>query len=156
MALTKGIWGLSPQVEQIPAELIIDNQLGPIDAVIAGVNKTWQITRVTFSMLKKLIIGDVSVKHLSGPISIAEGAGTSASLGIAAFLLFLAMISVNLGVVNLLPLPILDGGHLMYLVVELIRGKPVSENAQEIGLKIGAFVLLMLMGIALLNDISRL
>jgi regulator of sigma E protease len=152
----QGYLGMSPQVEQIPAELIIDNQLGPIDAVIAGVNKTWQITRVTFSMLKKLIIGDVSVKHLSGPISIAEGAGTSASLGIAAFLLFLAMISVNLGVVNLLPLPILDGGHLMYLVVELIRGKPVSENAQEIGLKIGAFVLLMLMGIALLNDISRL
>lgn len=152
----QGYLGMSPQVEQIPAELIIENQLGPIDAVIAGVNKTWQITRVTFSMLKKLIIGDVSVKHLSGPISIAEGAGTSASLGIAAFLLFLAMISVNLGVVNLLPLPILDGGHLMYLVVELIRGKPVSENAQEIGLKIGAFVLLMLMGIALLNDISRL
>ncbi len=152
----QGYLGMSPQVEQIPAELIIENQLGPIDALIAGVNKTWQITRVTFAMLKKLIIGDVSVKHLSGPISIAEGAGTSASLGVAAFLLFLAMISVNLGVVNLLPLPILDGGHLMYLVVELIRGKPVSENAQEIGLKIGAFVLLMLMGIALLNDISRL
>jgi regulator of sigma E protease len=152
----QGYLGMSPQVEQIPAELITEHQLGPIDAMIAGMNKTWQITRVTLSMLKKLLLGDVSVKHLSGPISIAEGAGTSASLGIVAFLMFLAMISVNLGVVNLLPLPILDGGHLMYLVVELIRGKPVSENAQEIGLKIGAFVLLMLMGIALLNDISRL
>lgn len=152
----QGFLGMSPQVEQIPAEFITEHQLGPIDAMIAGMNKTWQITRVTLSMLKKLLLGDVSVKHLSGPISIAEGAGTSASLGIVAFLMFLAMISVNLGVVNLLPLPILDGGHLMYLVVELIRGKPVSENAQEIGLKIGAFVLLMLMGIALLNDISRL
>ena len=153
---SQGYLGMSPQVEPIPEELLTEHQLGPVDAVVAGASKTWQITRVTFSMLGKLLFGEVSLKHLSGPISIAEGAGTSASMGIVAFLLFLAMISVNLGVVNLLPLPILDGGHLMYLVVELIRGKPVSENAQEIGLKIGAFVLLMLMGIALLNDISRL
>lgn len=152
----QGFLGMSPQVEPIPTGLVTDYQLGPVDSLIAGVDKTWQFTRVTFSMLGKLIVGDVSLKHLSGPISIAEGAGTSATMGVVAFLIFLAMISVNLGVVNLLPLPILDGGHLMYLVVELIRGKPVSENAQEIGLKIGAFILLMLMGIALLNDISRL
>ncbi len=154
--LWQGFLGMSPKVAEIPPQFLTDYQLGPIDAVVAGLQKTWQLTRVTFSMLGKLMFGDVSLKHLSGPISIAEGAGTSASLGLVAFLLFLAMISVNLGVVNLLPLPILDGGHLMYLVVELIRGKPVSEYAQEIGLKIGAFVLLMLMGIALLNDISRL
>ncbi len=152
----QGFLGMSPQVEPIPTGLVTHYQLGPVDSLIAGVEKTWQFTRVTFSMLGKLIVGDVSLKHLSGPISIAEGAGTSATMGVVAFLIFLAMISVNLGVVNLLPLPILDGGHLMYLVVELIRGKPVSENAQEIGLKIGAFILLMLMGIALLNDISRL
>lgn len=152
----QGFLGMSPQVDPIPTGLVTHYQLGPVDSLIAGVEKTWQFTRVTFSMLGKLIVGDVSLKHLSGPISIAEGAGTSATMGVVAFFIFLAMISVNLGVVNLLPLPILDGGHLMYLVVELIRGKPVSENAQEIGLKIGAFILLMLMGIALLNDISRL
>ncbi|OYW90146.1 MAG: zinc metallopeptidase RseP, partial [Alishewanella sp. 32-51-5] len=115
-----------------------------------------QLTRLSFAMVGKLLTGDVSVKHLSGPISIAQGAGSTASMGLIAFLSFMALISVNLAVINLLPLPILDGGHLMYLVVELIRGKPVSERAQEIGFRFGALVLLMLMGIALLNDISRL
>jgi regulator of sigma E protease len=107
-------------------------------------------------MIGKFILGDISVKHLSGPISIAQGAGSSADIGLIAFISFLALISVNLGVINLLPLPILDGGHLMYLVLELIRGKPVSEKAQELGFRIGALLLLTLMGIALLNDISRL
>lgn len=152
----QGHLGVAPKVVPVDARYIQELQYGPLQAVVIGVEKTWQLTRLTLSMIKKLLLGDVSVKHLSGPISIAEGAGSSAAMGLIAFLSFLALVSVNLGVANLLPLPILDGGHLMYLVVELIRGKPVSERAQEMGFKVGAFVLLMLMGIALLNDISRL
>ena len=152
----QGFLGVSPKVQPVDPQFIQQVQYGPIEAVWQGIQKTWQLVRLSFSMVGKLLLGDVSVKHLSGPIAIAQGAGSSADLGLIAFLSFLALISVNLGVVNLLPLPILDGGHLMYLVVELIRGRPVSEKAQETGFKIGAFVLLMLMGIALLNDISRL
>jgi regulator of sigma E protease len=152
----QGFLGVSPKVQPVDPQFIQQVQYGPIEAVWQGIQKTWQLVRLSFAMVGKLLLGDVSVKHLSGPIAIAQGAGSSADLGLIAFLSFLALISVNLGVVNLLPLPILDGGHLMYLVVELIRGRPVSEKAQETGFKIGAFVLLMLMGIALLNDISRL
>ncbi len=152
----QGYLGVSPKVKPVDAKYLQELQYNPLEALWQGVQKTWQLIRLSFSMVGKLLFGDISVKHLSGPISIAQGAGTSADLGLIAFLSFLALISVNLGVVNLLPLPILDGGHLMYLVVELISGRPVSEKAQELGFKIGAFVLLMLMGIALLNDISRL
>ena len=152
----QGFLGISPKVQPVDPQYMQQLQYGPLEAIWQGIQKTWQLVRLSFSMVGKLVFGDVSVKHLSGPISIAQGAGSSADLGLIAFLSFLALISVNLGVVNLLPLPILDGGHLMYLVVELTRGKPVSEKAQEIGFKVGAFVLLMLMGIALLNDISRL
>jgi regulator of sigma E protease len=107
-------------------------------------------------MIGKLFTGDVSVKNLSVPISIAQGAGNSAERGLYEFLWFLALISVNLGVINLLPLPMLDGGHLFYYTIELIRGKAVSQRAQEIGLMCGAVVLFLLMGISILNDISRL
>ncbi len=152
----QGFLGVAPKVQPLEDSMFFDQRYGPVEAVWQGMVRTWQLVRLSFSMVEKLIFGDVSVKHLSGPISIAQGAGDSAGLGLIAFLSFLALISVNLGVVNLLPLPILDGGHLMYLVVELLTGRPVSEKAQETGFKIGAFVLLMLMGIALLNDISRL
>jgi regulator of sigma E protease len=152
----QGYLGVSPKVQPLEESMFFEQRYGPLDAVWQGTIRTWQLVRLSFSMVEKLLFGDVSVKHLSGPISIAQGAGNSADLGLIAFLSFLALISVNLGVVNLLPLPILDGGHLMYLVVELLTGRPVSEKAQETGFKIGAFVLLMLMGIALLNDISRL
>ena len=153
---SQGLLGIVPAASPWPEDLRYTQRYGIFAAVKEGINQTWQLTRLSFAMVAKLLSGDVSVKHLSGPISIAQGAGTTASMGLIAFLSFMALISVNLGVINLLPLPILDGGHLMYLVVELIRGKPVSERAQEIGFRFGALVLLMLMGIALLNDISRL
>jgi regulator of sigma E protease len=153
---SQGMLGIVPQVTPWPEGLIYTQRYGVFSAIGEGFAQTWQLTRLSFAMVGKLLTGDVSVKHLSGPISIAQGAGSTASMGLIAFLSFMALISVNLAVINLLPLPILDGGHLMYLVVELIRGKPVSEKAQEIGFRFGALVLLMLMGIALLNDISRL
>ena len=151
-----GVLGVIPKVTAWSEGVIYTQRYGAVDAIAAGIAHTWQLTRLSFSMIGKLLTGDVSFKHLSGPISIAQGAGATASMGLVAFLSFLALISVNLAVINLLPLPILDGGHLMYMLVELIRGKPVSEKAQEIGFRFGALILLMLMGIALLNDISRL
>jgi len=153
---SQGLLGIVPTASPWPEDLRYIQRYGIFAAVKEGIDQTWQLTRLSFAMVAKLLTGDVSVKHLSGPIAIAQGAGSTASMGLIAFLSFMALISVNLGVINLLPLPILDGGHLMYLVVELIRGKPVSERAQEIGFRFGALVLLMLMGIALLNDISRL
>ncbi len=153
---SQGVLGVTPKLGEWPEGVLYTRQYGVIDAVGAGLSHTWQLTRLSVAMIGKLLSGDVSVKHLSGPISIAQGAGTTASIGLVAFLSFLALISVNLAVINLLPLPVLDGGHLMYMLVELIRGKPVSEKTQETGFRIGALVLLMLMGIALLNDISRL
>ena len=107
-------------------------------------------------MLKKLVLGQISLDNLSGPIAIAQGAGASASYGFVYFLSFLALISVNLGIINLLPLPVLDGGHLVYYFIELLTGKPVPEKVQEIGFKIGALVLLSIMSIAIFNDLSRL
>lgn len=153
---SQGVLGVTPKLGDWPEGVLYTRQYGVIDALGAGFSHSWQLTRLSIAMIGKLLMGDVSVKHLSGPISIAQGAGATASIGLVAFLSFLALISVNLAVINLLPLPVLDGGHLMYMLVELIRGKPVSEKTQEAGFRLGALVLLMLMGIALLNDISRL
>ena len=113
-------------------------------------------TLLTLKMIGKILVGDVSVKNLSGPINIAVYAGYSASAGLARFMDFLAIVSISLGVLNLLPIPILDGGHLMYYGVEIIRGKPVSEATMEIGQRIGILLLIMLMSVAFYNDIVRL
>lgn len=118
--------------------------------------KTWETTALTLSMLSKMIMGDVSWKNISGPISIADYAGQSAQMGLVSFLAFLALISVSLGVLNLLPIPILDGGHLMYYIIEVIKGSPVSDNAMIVGQKIGLAMLLMLMVFAIYNDLNRL
>lgn len=152
----EGFIGVAPVYHGWKEQDLVHIQYGPIDAFTRGVVKTYDLIKLSFVMLGKLLTNDVSVKNLSGPISIAQGAGHSADAGFVKFLWFLALISVNLGVINLLPLPILDGGHLFYYTIELIRGKSVSERAQQIGFAFGAVVLFMLMGIALLNDISRL
>ncbi|HIP76133.1 MAG TPA: RIP metalloprotease RseP, partial [Psychromonas hadalis] len=154
--MISGFIGVAPVIADYPEEFRVKLQFGPIDAFIKGVEKTISITKLTFNTLVKLITGDVSVKNLSGPISIAKGAGMSADYGIEYFLGFLALISVNLGLMNLMPLPILDGGHLLYYVIEIITKKPVPEKIQEIGFKIGAAILMCLMSIAILNDFNLL
>jgi len=153
---TIGYAGISPTSVPWPESSKIALEYNVIDALSKGVDKTWQLIRLSFNMIGKLVTGDLSVKNLSGPLSIAKGAGDSASYGIVAFLGFLALISVNLGIINLLPLPVLDGGHLMYYVVELLTGKPVPEKAQEVGFRIGAALLFMLMSVAIFNDFTRL
>lgn len=125
-------------------------------AVIKAVARTWEISIMTLRVLGKMIVGEASVKNLSGPISIAQYAGESAGLGLAIFLGFMAIVSVSLGVINLLPVPILDGGHLLYFLIEFVKGSPVSEGVQMIGQQVGFAVLIGLMGIAFYNDIIRL
>ena len=152
---TIGYIGVAPKVDAWPKSLLIELSYGPIDSLKESAQRTWNLTSLTFSMIGKLITGDVSVKNLSGPIGIAQGAGNSAGHGFVYFLGFLALISINLGIINLLPLPVLDGGHLLYYVIELFTGKEVPEKVQEAGFKFGALALLMLMAIGLFNDFSR-
>ncbi|MDO2947001.1 sigma E protease regulator RseP [Aeromonas simiae] len=154
--VTSGYVGVAPKVVPLPDEYRILLQYGPLQALWHGALKTWDLIGLTFNMIGKLIGGIVSLDNLSGPISIAKGAGSSADYGLVYFLGFLALISVNLGIINLFPLPVLDGGHLVYFLIEAVRGRPVSERTQEIGFKIGAAVLVFLMGIALFNDFTRL
>ncbi|WP_339722324.1 sigma E protease regulator RseP [uncultured Paraglaciecola sp.] len=153
---TKGYMGFTPTLEPWPEGVVFVHQYGLGKAFSKAMDKTWRLMTLSIEMLGKLITGDVSVKNLSGPIAIAQGAGMSASLGLVYFLGFLALISVNLGIINLLPLPVLDGGHLLYYFIELVSGRPVPESVQEVGFKIGGVLLLLLMSIAIVNDIARL
>lgn len=152
----EGVIGIAPTQAAWPESMKLQLEYGFIESFAVAVDKTWQLVDVSFKMIGKLITGDISVKNLSGPISIAQGAGNSANYGLVYFLGFLALISVNLGIINLLPLPVLDGGHLLYYFIEVITGRPVPEKVQEIGFRFGAAMLLMLMSIALFNDFSRL
>jgi len=153
---SRGYLGVAPNVEKWPKGYVFNHQYGIFPALQKSMEKTWDLISLSFQMFGKLLTGKIGLDNLSGPISIAQGAGISAQSGFVYFISFLALISVNLGVVNLLPLPVLDGGHLMYFFIELIRGKPVSDRVQEIGFRIGAFALMMIMGIALMNDFGRL
>ena len=129
---------------------------GLLEAVPAALEKTFEITAMTYRTLLKMVAGKASVENLSGPISIARYAGQSASIGLAAFLGFLAIVSISLGVLNLLPVPVLDGGHLLFYLVEWVKGSPLSETAQLVGQKIGISLLLALMVLAFYNDLLRL
>jgi len=150
-----GYLGVSPKADSWPDEYRIEISYGLFSAIGESIKRTWNLVILSFDMIGKLITGDVSVKNLSGPIAIAQGAGDSAGYGFVYFLGFLALISINLGIINLLPLPVLDGGHLLYYLIELLTGKPVPINIQEAGFKFGALALLALMSIALFNDFSR-
>ena len=137
-------------------KLITVVRYGAASALAKAVEKTWDTSVFSLRMLGRMLIGQVSWKNLSGPVTIADYAGQSAQLGLISYLSFLALISISLGVLNLLPIPLLDGGHLMYYTVEIFKGSPVSDRMMEIGQKLGLTLLLVLMAFAFYNDINRL
>ena len=142
--------------ESVRREMMVTERYGPLRGIVEAVDKTWRMTWLTLRVLGKLVTGEASVRNLSGPITIAHYAGVSARIGLEQFLGFLAIISISLGVLNLLPVPMLDGGHLFYYLVEIIKGSPVSEQTEIIGQKIGILLLFGLMSIAIYNDLLRL
>jgi regulator of sigma E protease len=149
--------GAGPQVDESVRDMLMTEvRYGPVDALWQGASKTWDMSLFTLEMMGRMVLGQVSWKNLSGPLTIADYAGQSASLGWISFVGFLALVSVSLGVLNLLPIPLLDGGHLMYYVAEVLTGRPVSERTMEIGGRVGMALLLLLMSFALFNDLQRL
>ncbi|WP_119394948.1 RIP metalloprotease RseP [Salinibius halmophilus] len=151
-----GIAVLLPEEIAFPDGYRYTERLNPLQAVPYGVQQTWQLVTTSFDFLGKMLSGAVTPKNLSGPVSIAQLAGESASYGVISFITFLAFISVSLGVVNLLPLPVLDGGHLVLLALEKVRGQPMPEKFEQVWGTIGMFVLLSIMSFALFNDLDRL
>jgi regulator of sigma E protease len=152
-----GIAGLRLKVDpEVVASVTTTVRSNPVDAVAAGVRKTWELSTFTLRMLGRMITGDASLRNLSGPITLADYAGQSAQAGVLTFVGYLALISISLGVLNLLPIPLLDGGHLLYYLAEIVLGRPVSDRAFEVGQRIGMALLAMLMTLALVNDVSRL
>jgi regulator of sigma E protease len=149
--------GVAPHVDQGAfANLVTEVRYPLLPALAHAARKTWNMSVFTLKMLGEMVIGRVSLKNLSGPITIADYAGESAHVGWVAYLGFIALISISLGVLNLLPIPLLDGGHLMYYIVEIFRGRPVPDKVIEVGQQVGMVLLVTLMAFALYNDINRL
>jgi regulator of sigma E protease len=149
--------GFAPFVDPAAMEdLRTEVRYGVFEGFTRAVARTWEMSLFSLQMMGKMIVGDVSLRNLSGPLTIADYAGQSAQMGWVPYLSFLALVSVSLGVLNLLPIPLLDGGHLMYYIAELIKGRPVSERALEMGQHVGIALLFTLMAFAIYNDITRL
>ncbi|QTR49904.1 RIP metalloprotease RseP [Candidatus Thiothrix anitrata] len=142
--------------DAVRAELAFTQRYGVFDALWLGMVKTKQMSVVTLKLMGRMLTGEVALKNISGPVTIAQFAGTTASIGLGAFLGFLAIVSISLGVLNLLPIPMLDGGHLMYYLVEWVKGSPVSAEVEAVGLRIGMALIGCLMVLALYNDFMRL
>jgi len=156
--LILGITTQAPQPElqnQITRAYFL-HQYGIVDGFTAAASEMARLTRSTLGLLGRMLTGTASVRNLSGPISIARFANNSANAGLSSFLFFLGAISLSLGILNLLPIPVLDGGHLLYYLIELVKGSPVSEQVQANGQYIGLLALFGLMGMAFFNDILRL
>ena len=154
---TVGVLGVTPVIPKQDIESLRHTvQYGPIQAIGRSLNQTWEASALTVKMLWRMVLGEASMKNLSGPINIAQYAGISASLGVTPFLKFLAIVSISLGVLNLLPVPVLDGGHLLYNSIEWVKGRPLSDRAQGIGQQIGIVLLIFLMALAFYNDLARL
>lgn len=152
----RGYLGAGVEGVEWPAEMLREVSFGPFEAVAEGFRRTWTMSLLTLDSLKKMLFGELSVKNLSGPITIAKVAGASAESGLGDFLNFLAYLSISLGVLNLLPIPVLDGGHLLYYLVEWVRGRPLSERVQGWGMQIGISLVVGVMLLALINDLGRL
>jgi regulator of sigma E protease len=151
-----GVIRITPRVPEFPADMVRNVSYGPVSALAEAANQTWSMSLLTLQMLGKMIVLEVSTKNISGPITIAQYAGESARFGIGQFLMFMAVISISLGVLNLLPIPVLDGGHLFYYLIEAIKGTPVSDDVRIWGQQIGVAVLIFMMVLAIYNDILRL
>ncbi len=152
--VTRWRLGIEPPRTEVAHDALL--QFGPLDAVGASVRETWRLTEATFGMLWRMVKGAASLQNISGPITIAQYANASAQMGPAWFLFFLAVLSLSLCIMNLLPIPILDGGHLLYYLIEVIKGSPVSERALATGQFVGLAMLGCLMSLAFYNDILRL
>lgn len=149
------MWAIGIYAKDVTAQYDTVMRRGPLEAVPAAFGQLWHLTATTMKMLGHMLTGSASLSNLSGPISIAQYAQTSAEMGPAWFLYFLGIISLSLGIMNLLPIPILDGGHLLYYLIELVKGSPLSEGAMVVGQYMGMALLVMLMGLAFYNDILR-
>ena len=151
-----GYMGAGVKAVDWPPEMIREVSFGPVAAIGEGARRTWTMSVLTLDSLKKMLFGELSVKNLSGPITIAKVAGASAQSGVADFLNFLAYLSISLGVLNLLPIPVLDGGHLLFYLIEWARGRPLSDRVQGWGIQIGISLVIGVMLLALVNDLGRL
>ena len=148
--------GVSVQVPEWPPEMVREFHYGPLEALLAATERTADLTLFTLKAIKKMLTGLMSPKNLSGPITIAKVASASAQSGLEAYVAFLALLSVSLGVLNLLPIPVLDGGHLLYYTIELLVGRPVPLKVQMLGYQVGLFIIVGVMMLALYNDFARL
>ncbi|KJZ38018.1 MULTISPECIES: sigma E protease regulator RseP [Pseudomonas] len=151
-----GYMGAGVKAVDWPPEMVREVSYGPLAAIGEGARRTWTMSVLTLDSLKKMLFGELSVKNLSGPITIAKVAGASAQSGVADFLNFLAYLSISLGVLNLLPIPVLDGGHLLFYLIEWARGRPLSDRVQGWGIQIGISLVVGVMLLALVNDLGRL
>lgn len=151
-----GYIGAAAQSVSWPEGMVREVQHGVIESVPQALSKTWEMIALTLDSIRKMVVGLISVDNLSGPITIAQVASDSAKGGLESFLGFLAYISISLGVLNLLPIPVLDGGHLLFYLIEAVRGRPVPEKAQQFGLRVGMMLLGGLMMLAFYNDLMRL
>ncbi|TMH66641.1 MAG: RIP metalloprotease RseP [Betaproteobacteria bacterium] len=153
---TIGVAGMRLAVDPAAAaNLAVTLRYTPAEALAQGAAKTWELSIFTLKMLGRILVGNASLKNISGPLTMADFAGQSAQAGVLVFVGYLALISISLGVLNLLPVPLLDGGHLLYYLVEIFKGSPVSDRVLEVGQRIGMAVLALLMALALFNDLSR-